>query len=249
MNEVIELLNNHRSIRDYKEEAIEEKDIHTIITSAMAGANWVNGQQVSVVEVKDREKKAKLAELVGNQPYVDKAPVFFVFCIDFYRGKLAAEKNGEPFPVVDSVEALLIGSTDVGIAMGNAIAAAESLKLGTVPIGGIRKNVEEVIDLLELPNYVFPISGLVVGYPNDLSATKPRFSLEAVLHKEKYVKENMKDHIDQYDKTISDYMLKRSNGKVDRNWSSGISKYYSEGVTSYMDNITPALKKQGFSNK
>lgn len=90
-----------------------------------------------------------------------------IFCLDFYRAKLAADKNNVELKITDSVESLLIGSTDVGIALGNAIAAAESFGLGTVPIGGIRRNPQDVIELLGLPEYVFPIAGLVVGHPNE----------------------------------------------------------------------------------
>lgn len=245
MNEVINLLNNHRSIRQYKADPVSAEQMQTIVTAAMSAANWINGQQVTVIEVKNENKKKRLSELVGNQAYVDEAPVFLIFCMDFYRAKLAAEKNGVELKVTDDVEALLTGATDVGIALGNAIAAAESLGLGTVPIGGIRKNPDEVIQLLNLPEYVFPISGLVVGHPKDPSDVKPRLSLEAVYHQERYNPENMKELIDTYDQTMEKYMEVRTNGAMVRNWSSGVANFYSTGYLGYGDSSS-ALKKQGF---
>ncbi|MDT2277501.1 nitroreductase family protein [Paenibacillus larvae] len=94
----------------------------------------------------------------------------FAFCADFNRAKIAAEKNGEELILTDSVESVLVGATDVGIALGTAIAAAESMGLGTVPIGGARRNPEELIKLLNIPPLVFPVCGLVLGHPADPSA-------------------------------------------------------------------------------
>ncbi|RKJ07011.1 NADPH-dependent oxidoreductase, partial [Butyricicoccus sp. 1XD8-22] len=145
MNEVIKLLGNHRSIREYDTSRdISEEQIEIIMKSAMAAPNWTNGQQVSIIAVRNSEKKAELAKAAGNQKWVEEALVFLVFCIDFYRAKLASEKNGKEFRIVDDIEAIIVGSTDVGIALGTTVAAAESMGIGIVPIGGIRKNPQDV---------------------------------------------------------------------------------------------------------
>lgn len=47
----------------------------------------------------------------------------------------------------------MVSSVDAGLSMQNVITAAESLGLGIVPIGGIRKSPDEIIDLLQLPEY------------------------------------------------------------------------------------------------
>ena len=143
MNEVIKLLNNHRSIRNYKDDIVSEEDLDLIIRASQAAPSSINGQQVTIIGVKDEEKKKKLSELVGDQVYVDKAPVFLVFCADFYRAKLAAEITGENLVITESEEARLVGAVDVGLALSNAIAAAESLGLGIVPIGGVRKEAKQ----------------------------------------------------------------------------------------------------------
>jgi FMN reductase [NAD(P)H] len=118
MNDTIELLRNHRSVRDFDtEKEVSEDQIQVIIEAALAGPNWINGQQVSVIEVREPERKAALAKAAGNQRWIEEAPVFLVFCMDFYRAKLAAEKNGTEFKIVEDLEAIMIGSTDVGIAL------------------------------------------------------------------------------------------------------------------------------------
>ncbi|MGM0899760.1 MAG: NADPH-dependent oxidoreductase [Bacillota bacterium] len=247
MNETIRLLKNHRSIREFDpEKEVSVSQTKTIIETAMAAPNWINGQQVSVIEIRDNDRKSELAKAAGNQKWIEEAPVFFVFCLDFYRAKLAADNNGKKFQIADNIEAIIVGSTDVGIALANATAAAESMGLGIVPIGGIRRNPDTYIDVLQLPEYVFPISGLVVGHPRAIPEQKPRLPLEAVHHKEKYNREQQQSLMDEYDQTVSAYMVERTNGHDTSNWSSKIVHFYDSGFEAYQKAVAPALKRQGF---
>ncbi len=245
MNEVTKLLKNHRSIRSYTDEPVSDEQINEIITAAQAAPSSIHGQQITIIGVKDKEKKAKLAEYAGNQPYIDQAPIFFVFCMDYNRAKIAAELNGVELVITEGVESVIVGSTDAGLAMGNAIAAAQSMGLGIVPIGGVRKDPQAVIDLLELPENVFPVCGLVVGHPAGESAKKPRFPKEVFYHEDAY-NHNLKDSIKEYDEFMSDYMSKRTGGQESRNWSQTISGFYKQ---IYYPNVHPTLMKQGFKLK
>ncbi|WP_425449285.1 NADPH-dependent oxidoreductase [Dethiothermospora halolimnae] len=245
MNETINTFLNHRSIRSYKGDDIEEKDLDMIIKSAQRAPSSINGQQVSIIAIKDKERKSKIANLCGDQSWIDEAPVFLLFAMDFYRAKIAAEKNGVDLVITENAESVMVGSVDVGIALGNAIGAAESLGLGVVPIGGVRNNPDEIIKLLELPEYVYPVVGLCVGDPKDNSDIKPRFPKEAIYHKEKYNKD-LKDIVDKYDNTMAKYMVERTNGESDRNWSQTVSHVYK---TVYFPKVSPILKEQGFQNK
>ncbi|WP_066052177.1 NADPH-dependent oxidoreductase [Robertmurraya korlensis] len=250
MNETIDLLKNHRSVREFdKGKDVSESEVATIIEAAMAAPNWINGQQVSIIEVRNPKKKAALAEAAGNQRWIDEAPVFLVFCLDFYRAKLAAEKNGSQLQVVDDIEAVIVGSTDVGIALGSAVIAAESMGLGTVPIGGVRRNLQTIVDLLDLPEYVFPVSGLVIGHPGTIPDQKPRLPLKATHQQEEYNAKIQREAIDEYDQTISNYMAERTNGQDSSNWSSKVARFYDTGFEQYAKNSSPILKKQGFHYK
>lgn len=245
MNEVIKLLNNHKSIRNYKADIVSDEDLDLIIGASQAAPSSINGQQVTIISVKNSEKKKKLSELVGDQVYVDKAPVFLVFCADFYRAKLAAEINGEKLVITESEEARLVGAVDVGLALSNAIAAAESLGLGIVPIGGVRKEAEAVAQLLELPKFVFPMVGLVIGHPDGDSELKPRFPKEVVYHSEVYNKD-LKSKIEEYDKVIKEHMIKVTDGRLSKSWSeeiSGIYKYV------YYPKVKASIEKQGFKGE
>ncbi|WP_160690856.1 NADPH-dependent oxidoreductase [Clostridium sp. C2-6-12] len=245
MNNIIKTINNHRSIREYLDKDIPDEIVDEIVKAAQAMPNSINGQQTSVIVVRDKEKKEKLAELVGNQPYVAKAPVFLVFVMDFYRTYLAGEKTGMKQVIHEDIEGIEAGSVDAGIALGTSIIAAESLGLGIVPIGGIRKNPEEVIELLGLPKYTFPMVGLVVGYPANESHTKPRVPFDSFRHKESYNAKAVEESIDVYDNQMSEYLKDIGRSEQETNWSTFTSRVYQ---SVYYPKVKPAMDKQGFKS-
>lgn len=246
MNDVLTLLNNHRSIRKYSEEPVTDAQLAAIINAIQAAPSSINGQQTTVVVLRDPERKRTAAQLVGGQVWVEQAPVFLILCADFHRAALAVEKAGEEMVITDSVESVLVGATDVGIALGFATVAAEALGLGIVPIGGVRRNPKEMIELLELPKLVFPVCGLVVGHPADPAAfstpPKPRLPQAAIAHEERYRAE-VSGLIEEYDQTIAAYNSELSAGAVTAAWSDTIARYYK---TKYYPNVRWMLDQQGF---
>lgn len=244
MNQVVETLLNHRSIRSYKRTEISEEMMEQIYKGIQAAPTSINGQQLSVIVIRDQGKKDLIAELCGGQAWIAQAPVFLLFVADYHRAKLAAEKNNEILAITDSLEAIMVSAVDVGLAMGNAIGIAESFGLGIVPIGAVRKEPQKLIDMLELPELVFPVAGLVVGYPEDKSALKPRLPKEAIFHEESYKADQM-TIIDDYDATIAAYMMQRTEGQSNRNWSQTTSGIYK---SVYFPQVYPVMKKQGFKN-
>ncbi|MFV0321735.1 MAG: NADPH-dependent oxidoreductase [Alphaproteobacteria bacterium] len=244
MPDVIDLIMNHRSIRAYDNERnVSDADLKRILKAGQMAPNSIHGQQVSVIVVRDKERKKYLAELAGNQPWIKHAPVFLIFVMDYYRAYLAAQKWKRPFDFVNSSTALLTGALDVGLFMQNVINAAESIGLGTVPIGGIQPTVDQVTAYLELPQYVFPLAGLCVGYPAHPSGRKPRLPYNAVVHYEAYDISDTQEHIDDYDEEFAAYLGGIGRGDLEVSWSHNTSNYYQ---SNYAPQETPTLKKQGF---
>jgi len=245
MNETIKLIQNHRSIRSFLDKNITEETLDQILKSAQAMPNSINGQQTSVVVVRDKETKQKLAHLTGDQKWVEDSAVFLVFVMDFYKTSLAGEKTGNPQVIHESIEGTLAGTFDAGIAMGATIIAAESLGIGIVPIGGIRKNSEDVIQLLELPKYTFPVAGLALGYAADNSKQKPRMPFETFKHNEKYNADTLKPAIDKYDTEIESYLKEIGREAQEGNWSIFTSNIYK---SVYYPKVYGTIKDQGFRN-
>lgn len=244
MNETIKTIQNHRSIRNFLDKEIDDSIIDEILKSAQAMPNSINGQQTSVIVIKDKEVKAKIAEFAGGQKWIDDAPIFLVFLIDFYKTDLAAKKNGLKQVIHESIEGSLVGTFDAGLNMGAAIISAESLGLGIVPIGGVRKNPDEMIKLLGLPEYTYPVAGLAIGYPKDSSHKKPRLPFETFKHEEKYQADGLKESIDEYDKEMESY-LKEIGREQEGNWSKYTSNIYKY---VYYPKVYPTMKQQMFKN-
>ena len=244
MNETINIINNHRSIRDFERKDIEESILKEIITAAQSMPNSINGQQTSIIVIKDQEKRNKVAEYSGGQPWIKEAPVFLVFVADFYKTDVAAKKNNLEQVIHESIEGTLVGSVDVGLNMGAAIIAAESLGLGIVPIGGIRNAPQKMIELLELPDLTFPIAGLSIGYPKSKPQKKPRLPLDTFRHNETYKSNKIVESIDSYDNLMADY-YKSINRTDSENWSKRTSSIYK---SVYFPKVHPIMIKQGFKN-
>lgn len=140
---------------------------------------------------------------------------------------------------------MVVGAHETGIALEAAIVAAESLGLGTVPIGDVRKNAQEVIRELQLPKYVFPMLGLCIGHPANGPGLKPRFPKEAVYFEEKY-NPNLKDKLDAYDQAYAKYLLDRPWNNRVGNWSDLAADFYQHPF--HYREVAEALDGQGFTS-
>ncbi|WP_312239925.1 NADPH-dependent oxidoreductase [Pantoea sp.] len=245
MNSTIETLINHRSDRSFLDKAIPDDVLDSIIQAAYRAPTSIHSQQVSLVITRDKATKAKLAELAGGQPWIAQAPVFITFVLDMYKTAEGMKLTGETQIAHESIESVVSGSIDVGIALGTAMAAARSAGLGVVPIGGIRRDPLEVIKLLNLPEMTMPINGLTLGYVDEPAALKPRLPLATFRHEEAYRTEGLNTLIVQHNDELTQHWK-----NIDRNggesWSNTVANYYKN---IYFPNVLPALKKQGFGTE
>ena len=245
MNEVINTLLSHRSIRTYQDKSIEAAQLEQILKAVQAAPNWVNLQHTSVIVVQDEQRRKKFAELCGGQRHIAQAPVFLVFCADFYRTWLACKERGQEFDsVVGQIDNLIVGANEVGIALGTAVTAAESFGLGTVPIGDIRLHAFEAIRELNLPKYVVPMLGLCVGYPAEEPGQKPRLPKEAVCFEETY-HSDLSGLLEQYDEQYAVYLRERPWNSRVGNWTGMATDFYRPPYCHYPE-VPEMLKQQGF---
>jgi FMN reductase [NAD(P)H] len=151
MNETIRILQAHHSSRSYKTDPIPEEILEAIIESAHRAPTSTNSQEVSLVVVRNADSRARIAEIAGGQPWIAQAPVFIAVVVDLYKTSLGVEKAGAEQVFQRSLEGILAAVSDVGIAMATLMTAARAFGLGIVPIGGIRRDPQAMIDLLGLP--------------------------------------------------------------------------------------------------
>lgn len=247
MNETIELMMKHRSVRKFKPDPVSEEQLATIVAAGQMASSSSSVQAYSVVAVTEPELKSKLAALAGNQAYVEECPVFLVWCADLYRLSDAAKRHHpEKESYADSTENFMVATIDVALASQNAALAAESLGLGIVYIGGLRNKIEEVTELLGLPEGVYPVFGMCVGIADQETGIRPRLPLNAVLHRNRYDAEETLRGVESYDETTKAYMAARTNGERTTPWSELMAKRLTEPARLQMKSY---LEGRGFMKR
>lgn len=68
--------------------------------------------------------------------------------------------------------------------------AAYSLGLGCVILGSLLNDVPALIDLLNLPEYTYPVLGLAIGKPDQDPALKPRMPRSMQFFENEYPSNN-----------------------------------------------------------
>lgn len=245
MNQVIELLKNHKSIRKFKETKIDEDKIKTIIEAAQCASSSSFVQAYTIIEVNDSAKREEIAKLSGDQIYVKQCAVFLVFCADLSRLELACKMHNTEMKQ-GCTEPFIIATVDTALAAQNAMIAAESLGLGGVYIGGIRNNPAKMCELLEIPHNVYPVFGMCLGYPDHNPDIKPRLPIEVIFKKEKYSNDGDIDKIMVYDELTKEYYIKRTKGKRDDRWSEQMAEKMEKELRPHMREF---LKRKGFEMK
>ncbi|WP_184662777.1 oxygen-insensitive NADPH nitroreductase [Texcoconibacillus texcoconensis] len=246
MNETIETLLGHRSIRSFTDQPLTDKQIEVIVRSAQTASTSSFIQAYSIIGITNPSTKETLAELAGNQPYVKDNGHFFVFCADLYRHEQAgAYENTDVYESIESTEKFLVSAIDASLAAQNAAVAAESLGLGLCYIGGLRNNIEKVSKILDLPAYVVPLFGMCIGYPAKQPEPKPRLPFENIYHKETYNKDTkeLTRSFEAYNDVISKYYYRRTKGKRDDRWTEQIANMLKEPKRLHMK---PFLENKGF---
>lgn len=240
MNETIQTILNHRSIRSFEDKPLTDEQIRLIVQSAQAASTSSFVQAYTMIGVKDPKKKAELARLSGNQSYVEHNGHFFVFCLDFHRHLLAAQTEGIPVEQIqttlESTEMFLVGTIDATLAAQNACIAAESMGLGICYIGGLRNHLREVCDLLQTPDRVIPLFGLCVGVPAKSSSIKQRLPLEHIYHEDQYNSDSsqLQKQLHTYNQDISEYYRERTSGKRADRWTEQVSRQLSKPKRLYL---------------
>ncbi len=181
---LIELVENHRSIRSFQKEPLPESDLELIAEVARRAPTAWNLMPVSMIAVTDEGLKKKLAKAVGNQEHVAKAPLNLVFAVDYAKlreaYRLASSNELKP-----KLSHFLPALIDLGIMSGWAGLAAESLGYGICFVA-LYINPCKASEILGLPNYVIPVIDLLVGKPAESPHKRPRHSMNALLSTNKY---------------------------------------------------------------
>jgi nitroreductase len=197
MNETLNIIHNRRSTRAFDTKPIPGEVIDALMQATLRAPTAGNMMLYSILMIDDQELKEKLAVSCDDQPFIAKSPLVLVYLADFQRwydyflqSNVADIYHGENEKVRKPGEGdLLMACNDAIIAAQTTVIAAESLHLASCYIGDILEKYEYHRELLNLPQYVLPITMLCIGYPrpeiNPPLKTK-RFPQEFIVHKDRY---------------------------------------------------------------
>jgi len=242
---------NHKSIRKYKNTPVQDKDLNEILEAGTRASTTGNMQIYSIIVTRDEEMKKRLAPTHFNQPMATQAPVLLTFCADINRfNKWCEARNAEPG--YDNFLWFTNAVIDAMLVAQNCCIAAEDKGLGICYLGTTTYTADKIIEILNLPIGVIPITTVVMGYADENPCLTDRLPLEAVVHYETY-----KDYTPaDIDKLYAEKENLESTKKLlEENKKETLAQIFTDNRYKKADNLHfskvffDVLKKQGFFNQ
>jgi nitroreductase len=183
---VYDVIMRRRTVRSFLDTPVEEEKVLKLLDAAIQAPSGGNIQPISIIRIEKPEGRDKLAKLAVNQPWVAKAPLCLLFCIDFHRTGKWAEAEGASYGGEKALMSFLLAYADVFCSSENAVLCATSLGLGTGYIGMVLAAMTEIRQEFGLPDKVVPVVALCVGYPKKVPAGITKLPRAALVHSERY---------------------------------------------------------------
>lgn len=241
---------NHRSIRKYTGEPVPAVVLDYILEAGTRASTTGNMQVYSVIVSTEDSIKEELSPCHFNQPMVKEAPLVLTFCADFNRfNKWCRLRKAEPG--YDNFLSFMTAAIDALLVAQNVCIAAEDAGLGVCYLGTTIYTAEKIIEILDLPKGVVPVTTLTLGYPDEKPEQTDRLPLEAVIHREKYNDYSDSDIENFYreKELIKSYQefVKENNKETLAQVFTDIRYKKSDNIL-FSNNLSDILQKQGFMN-
>ncbi len=188
-----------RTHRAYAPKPVPEPLLRLLTATALSASSKSDFQQATIIRVIDPEKRAALAALIPAMPWIGAAPVFLVFCGDARRLERIGQLRDHP-ETNGRLEGFFNAAVDAALVMQTFILAAEAAKLGCCPISVIRNHADRTGEILGLPDLVFPVAGLCVGYPAAAGHISLRLPASITVHTDRYDDAALPERLDGYDR-------------------------------------------------
>ena len=163
----IENIMTRTSIRQYKDQPVEQEKIDIMLKAAMAAPTAVNLQPWHFIVIDD---KKTIDLLSGKQP--TNAPLLITVCGDTDKTTMPDGKGKLPDFWIQ----------DVSAATENLLLAAHAQGLGAVWTGvyPIMERTAEVANVLNCPKNIIPLAVVRIGYPDEAPEPKDKFKEENI---------------------------------------------------------------------
>lgn len=241
-------MKHRKTIRKYSDRPIPDDVMNELLETACRASTMGGMQLYSIIVTKDEETKKELSPLHFNQPMVMNAPAVLTFCADYHRfTRWCGLRNADAG--YDNFESFYNAMIDALLAAQTFCNAAEEKGLGICFLGTTSYNPNEIIDVLHLPELVFPVTTITVGYPAEDPALQDRLPLQGVVHRDRY-----SDYTDEGIEDIYRYKesLEVNKGFVAENHKENLAQVFTDVRYRRDDNerssqkMLKALKRQKF---
>lgn len=168
--ELLDLIKNRYSVRNYKSDEVEEDKLKIVLEAARLAPTAVNKQpfQLLVIRTQGREDELKR---IYPADWFTQPPIIICACVLPEQGW--TRRDGKNYSEVDTT-----------IAVDHLILVATSLGLGTCWIAAF--NLDAAREVLDIPDEVLPLVFTPLGYPADEPGLKSRKSMDQLVRYERW---------------------------------------------------------------
>ena len=182
---MFEAISARRSVRRFRDQVVEDRQIQTILDAVRQSPSWANLQCWRFIIVRDRVIRERISELSYVESFFSplgyrtnparkglaEAPVILVACAD-------PSQSG-------TIWSQSYYMTDIGIAAQTLMLATQALGLGTVFVGVFEE--EQLHGLLGIPAHIRVVGLFPLGYPlEEKPSGPPRKPLAEIVYEEKW---------------------------------------------------------------
>jgi nitroreductase len=162
----LELVQKRYSVRSYEDRPVEDEKLKQILEAARLAPTGANRQPFQLIVVHTTGKQEELRPIYNRNWFVQ-APVIICAC--------ATTSEGQPYREAGAYR-------NVAIVVDHMILAATDLGLGTCWIGAYDAGAARKI--LGIPDDVYPVVFVAVGYAKDQPKPKDRKPIEELVRYE-----------------------------------------------------------------
>jgi len=171
-NPILQTILSRKSIRRYTADIPSDEVIETVVR---AGQQAPFASQLGSLLLSRNRQKNRF-----------KAPLLFTICVDAHRWEIIMARRNWKMYCEDDLFLLVLGMQDAALMAENMVIAAESLGMGSCFLGDAPFRASKIIRQYNLPQRVFPMVQLTMGYPDEDPPPRPRYPLPFVFFEDQY---------------------------------------------------------------
>ena len=186
MEELYDLIRGRATCRSYRPDPIPGEVLDRVLEAGCRSPSSGGFQAISIIKITDPALRRRLVAFSRGQKFLAVAPVSLVFCVDYHRIDQVTAREPAPFRLHTQFQSLVMGVTDAAICAQTVALAAQGEGLGSCYNGNILNKLEAFNDLLGLPERVFPVVMLTLGYPRTAHRQPPKYPAALLVHENGY---------------------------------------------------------------